>query len=168
MNESSYGECVVARKATTKDFCIKTLLISLASIITLAAIMIPVLLFVAAIGWYLIFTFWTRFQVVYEYIFVDGQIDFDKIMGGSARKHIKRIDLDTVTTVAPARSHALDGYQHLSTKPLDYTSLDPERENLVYVIVNKGAKDAELIRFEPDENFITLMKKKAPRKIQEY
>ncbi|MBP5411076.1 MAG: hypothetical protein J6Y26_04090 [Lachnospiraceae bacterium] len=168
MNESNYCECVVPRKSTTKDFAIKGILITLASIVTVLGVAIPILLFVAAIGWYLIFTFWARFQVVYEYVFVDGQIDFDRILGGSVRKSGKRIDMDTVTLVAPERSHALDGYKHLQTKPIDYTSLDPERSNLVYVIINKGDKDTEIIRFEPDENLIAHMKKKAPRKVEEY
>lgn len=168
MNEGNYGECTVVRKATTKDFVIKGLLIAGASLLTFLGVLVPFLLLVAAIAWYLIFAFWSRFNVVYEYVFVDGQIDFDKILGGNARKHIKRIDLDTAIVVAPQRSHALDGYKHLQGKPFDYTSLDPERENLVYVIVNKGKTDNEIIRFEPDESMLALMKKKAPRKIQEY
>ena len=168
MNESNYCECVVPRKATLKDSVIKASLITLATLVTLIGFVIPLAFLVAAIGWYLIFTFWPRFQVVYEYVFVDGQIDFDRILGGSTRKQCKRIDLDTATIVAPARSHALDGYKHLQKKPLDYTSLDPERENLVYVIVNGEGNTAELIRFEPDETLIAHMKRKAPRKVQEY
>ena len=168
MNESNYGECVVARKQTVKDYAIKGLLIALAISITVAGLYISAILFVAALCWYLILTFWARFQVVYEYVFVDGQIDFDKIMGGSSRKHIKRINLETVTVVAPQRSHSLDGYKHLQGKAIDFTSLDPNNENNVYVIVNTGNKDTEIIRFEPDENMIALMKKKAPRKVQEF
>ena len=168
MNESNYCECVVSRKTTLKDNIIKASLLTLATVVTLIGFIIPLVFLVAAIGWYLIFTFWPRFQVVYEYVFVDGQIDFDRILGGSVRKQCKRIDLDTVTLVAPARSHSLDGYKHLQTKPLDYTSLDPERENLVYVIVNNADNKSEIIRFEPDETLIAHMKRKAPRKVQEY
>ena len=168
MNESSYSECVVARRQTIKDYAIKGLLVAIAIGITVAGLFLSILLFVAAITWYALFTFWGRFNVVYEYVFVDGQIDFDKIMGGDARKHLKRVDLDTATVVAPLRSHSLDGYKHLQGKAIDFTSLDPANESKIYVIVNKGDKDTEIIRFEPDENMIALMKKKAPRKVQEY
>lgn len=168
MNEGSYCECVVARRQTVKDYAIKGLLVALAIAITVAGLYLSVLLVLAAVAWYAIITFWSRFQVVYEYVFVDGQIDFDKIMGGNSRKHVKRIDLDTVTIVAPKNSHALDGYKHLQGKAVDFTSLDPQNAGSVYVIVNKGDKDTELIRFEPDDNMITLMKKKAPRKVQEF
>ena len=168
MNEGSYSECVVARRQTVKDYAIKGLLIALAISITIAGLFLSVLFVLAAVAWYLIITFWARFQVVYEYVFVDGQIDFDKIMGGKSRKHVKRVDMDTVTIVAPKNSHALDGYKHLEGKAIDFTSLDPERESKVYVIVNKGDKDTEIIRFEPDETMVALMKKKAPRKVQEF
>jgi hypothetical protein len=168
MNESSYCECVVEKKSTVKDFAIKSILIALAVIITLVGMLNKYILLVAAVAWYLLITFWSRFQVVYEYVFVDGQIDFDKILGGSARKNAKRIDLETAVIVAPQSSRALDGYKHLQGKTFDFTSLDPAREKQVYVIVNKGDKDTELIRFEPDETMITFMKKKAPRKVQEY
>ena len=168
MNEGSYSECVVARRQTVKDYAIKGLLVALAISITVVGLYLPVVFVLAAIAWYAIITFWARFQVVYEYVFVDGQIDFDKIMGGSARKHVKRIDMDTVTIVAPQNSHALDGYKHLKGKAMDFTSLDPEHESKVYVIVNTGQKDTEIIRFEPDETMIALMKKKGPRKVQEF
>ena len=40
-------------------------------------------------------------KLSYEYIFVDGQIDFDRILRGESRKTMKRIDLSKVEVVAP-------------------------------------------------------------------
>ncbi len=38
--------------------------------------------------------------------FVDGQIDFDRIIGGESRKTMKRMILEKVEVVAPEHSHA--------------------------------------------------------------
>lgn len=50
-------------------------------------------------------------KIEYEYIFCDGQIDFDRINGGARRKHILRVDMEEVELVAPKNSHALDQFR---------------------------------------------------------
>ena len=53
-----------------------------------------------------------RLHVEYEYVFCDGQLDFDKISGGMKRKNMLRIDFENLVVAAPKNSHALDGYRH--------------------------------------------------------
>lgn len=40
-------------------------------------------------------------DIAYEYVFVDGQIDFDCIIKGNKRKHKKRTDLEKIDLIAP-------------------------------------------------------------------
>ena len=104
------------------------------------------------------------FKVDYEYIFVDGQIDFDRISGNDKRKHMLRIDLDNVEIMAPEKSHRLDSIknqQGLSIK--DFTSNTEEAEVYCIFISQNGEK--MLIRFEPSEKMIEYSKQKAPRKV---
>ena len=167
--DGCYTECTVRKSATVTDGIIKGLMVFAGCAVTLLGMLIhPLILLVAAVIWYVITLIWPRFQVVYEYVFVDGQLDFDKILGGNARKHVKRIDMEQVLMVAPENSHALDGYRHLTVTPFDFTSLASGEGHRVYVIAVQGAKDTELIRFEPDETMVTLMKQKSPRKVSEY
>ncbi|MBR5712826.1 MAG: hypothetical protein IKX54_04445 [Lachnospiraceae bacterium] len=168
--DGCYTECTVRREKTGRDIVIKVSLIALATLFIILGLLIhPLVLALAAVAWYLVIAFWSRFNVVYEYVFVDGQLDFDKIMGGDARKHLKRIDMDQVILVAPERSHALDSYRNKPEKPSDYTAHSKnEAEHRVYVIVNQGDKGVELIRFEPDDNLLSYMKQKSPRKISAY
>jgi len=51
---------------------------------------------VVALVWY-----WPRFKVEWEYVFCDGQLDFDRIQGGEKRKTILRIELENADVIAP-------------------------------------------------------------------
>ncbi len=167
--EDNYSECVVKKLSTPKDLILKVLFVLAGTLAVIIGYFLhPLVLAAVAAGWYIAWSvLWPRFNVTYEYVFVDGQIDFDKIYSGSSRKHVMRVDLDTAVMVAPEKSHALDGYRHQmeQKKPYDFTSLSPDAR--VYVFVNKGKTDTEIIRFEPDDNMLSRIKKKAPRKFSD-
>lgn len=105
-----------------------------------------------------------RLNVDFEYIFCDGQIDFDKIMGGEKRKQMLRIDMDNVEIMAPEKSHQLDSYrnqQDLTIK--DFSSKDPEAKK--YCIFTSNGKEKLYIIFEPSEKMVEFAKQKGPRKV---
>ena len=98
--EQSYAEANVKKKTTGSVIALKIILIILVILVFLAAILISistkinllVLIGVAAIFgliWY-----WPRFRVEWEYVFCDGQLDFDMIQGGERRKNILRIEIE--------------------------------------------------------------------------
>ena len=170
VGESNYTECTVKRLPQQADIFKKSLLILGAAVLAVAVLLFNGLiqiLFITVLVLYFLFLLnqWSRFNVVYEYVFVDGQIDFDAIYSGSSRKNLKRIDMDKVDIVAPEGSHYLDGYKHLDLKPLRYNSGDPQKKP--YVIMLKGNEGQEKILFEPDANFLSYMKRKSPRKVME-
>lgn len=124
-----------------------------------------------------------RLNVEYEYVFVDGQIDFDKIMNGEKRKRMARIDFDQVVVCAPQFSHALDGYRRDGIPTYNYSSLPSVSNNQsdakpvtkedgssvkVWGIVTTAGEKNAVYYFEPDENMVQKMKQKSPRKIVEY
>lgn len=164
--ENMYAEATVKRANTPKAILLRALIIA-AVILTFmfAAIIGSRLLFAAGIiAACLIVWFWPRFNVEWEYIFVDGQIDFDTISGGEKRKTRLRIDLDEVEVVAPVTSHAIDAYRH--NKIRNYSSL--RKDARIYVVVAKiGEEGLNQIYFEPSEKMIELMKIKAPRKVMQ-
>ena len=107
--------------------------------------------------------FYPRLNVEYEYVFVDGQIDFDKISGKSKRKTVLRIDMEQVEIVAPEGSHALDGYTYVKLETKDFTSRDKASKPYVIIVSEKEKKYR--ISFEPSEKMLSMMRQKGPRKI---
>ncbi len=101
-------------------------------------------------------------NIAYEYIFVDGQIDFDCIYRGEKRKTLKRIDMDKVEIVAPETSKFLDPYRQAAL--LDYSSRMPEAKH--YIAVVNGEKGTEQIRFTPDQKMLEKIKLKSPSKLK--
>ena len=159
-----YAEAGCKRAATIKTIVLKVLIVVLVIMTFAFAAMINAkylfalgMLLGALAVWY-----WPRFSVEWEYIFVDGQIDFDMISGGEKRKTRLRIDFDEVDVVAPKNSHALDAYR--DKKVYDCSSLRKNAD--VYVIIAKIPEQGLCrIYFEPSEKMIDMMKTKAPRKV---
>ena len=112
-----------------------------------------------AAGFYL----FPRLSAEYEYIYCDGQIDFDRINGGESRKHVLRVDLDNIEIVAPEQSHELDKYRNSQLKVRDFSSHDPKAKK--YCIITSDETNRVKILFEPSEKMIELAKQKSPRKV---
>ena len=162
MNES-YAEAGCKRKATMGTYLIKTGLILLAIILFLFTFQSQILLFIGAFVILAIFYMFPRFNIEYEYVFCDGQLDFDRISGGQKRKTMKRIDLEQVEICAPSTSHALDGYTYTDVKVIDFSSKQKDVKTYTLVVRDKGAVNK--IVFEPSQEMLKCMRYKAPRKI---
>ncbi len=123
-------------------------------------------LFLVIIADALIIVFLPTKQIAYEYVFVDGQIDFDCIYGDSkARKTLAKADLEKTEVVAPEGSHELDSYQNLKCE--DYSSGYEEHKH--YIIVYRNEEGTTIkIKFTPDNKMLENMKWKARSKIKEY
>lgn len=166
--EGCYGECVVKRRATMGGAFAKAGLLLVTTLLVMLGFLVSWLLLLGIAAGFLTYFLWPRFDVTYEYVFCDGQLDFDRILGGEARKHGYRIDFEHVEIVAPENSHALDAYKHMNLKHRDYSSLIEGEGHKVFVIIHKASDSVEAIRFEPNAEMLALMKNKAPRKIVEY
>lgn len=163
MNQS-YAEAGVKRRDTSLTLVLKffmimgivmgALLMLLGSFFTIIGIVVIALL---------VF-FFRKLNIDYEYVYVDGQIDFDRITSKMKRKTMLRVDLDQAEIVAPEGSHALDSFNNLEhLEKRDFSS----RRNDVkpYIIIVKAQYSRYRIAFEPNEKMLSLMKQKSPRKI---
>ncbi len=164
-----YTETSVKKRVTVTDTLIKVVVIFLVAVMIVFGFMLNKMLItlLGMLGAFVAYTLLPRLNVVYEYIFCDGQLDFDKIMAGEKRKHLYRLDFEQVLIMAPANSHALDGYKsNPATKKIDFTSLEKDRK--VYCIVESSGDLQTLVYFEPNEKMLSYIKQKAPRKVSEY
>ena len=163
-----YAESHVKKKVTMKDNLIKIGIIGGMVVffglgfLTFNVILLIVGVAFLGLGYYLL----PRLATEYEYVFCDGQLDFDKISGGAKRKTMMRVDFEKLVVIAPKNSHALDGYRHNGVAVKDFTSLNPDAK--VYGMVITGGDQNTMIYFEPNEKMLAAMKQKAPRKIMEY
>lgn len=166
--EGLYAEARAKKKVTLKDNLIKIVLIGgMIGAFTIGFLggsmtAIVIGLIFLGVGYY----FLPRLATEYEYVFCDGQVDFDRISGGAKRKTMLRVDFDKLVVVAPKNSHSLDGYRHNKVLVKDFTSLEENAK--VYGMVITGGEQPTLIYFEPSEKMLAAMKQKAPRKIMEY
>lgn len=112
------------------------------------------------------FYFFPKLNIEYEYVFVDGQLDFDKIYGKAKRRTLLRIDFEQVEIMAPSTSHELDSYNQIKCEEKDFTSGDKDKK--FYVIIAHAAEKKLKISFEPSEKMIAMIKQKSPRKVVLY
>lgn len=101
-------------------------------------------------------------KIEYEYIYCDGQLDFDRIAGGASRKNLLRIDLEEVEVIAPKDSHYLDGFRNITNKK-DFTS---KNQKNIYVIVGGFGDKRMQVYFEPNEKMLNCLYTKAPSKVK--
>ncbi len=164
-----YTEASVKKRVTATDTLIKVVVILVVAVLLGCGFVLGQTLigFLGALAAVFAYYFLPQLNVMYEYVFCDGQLDFDKIMAGEKRKHMYRLDFDHVLIMAPANSHALDGYKsNPAAKKLDFTSLEKDRK--VYCIVESSGDLQTLVYFEPNEKMVSYIKQKAPRKVSEY
>lgn len=165
--EEIYSETFLKAKPPIKRTILRICLIAIAIIVLLIGVFTMLLLgtslvfVVMVIVAGIIFFLLPTNNVAYEYIFVDGQIDFDRILGGAKRKTMKRCDMSNIEIVAPENSHKLDSYRRL---PLtDYSSGASNDRHYIAVLLDE--KGTERIRFTPDEKMIRMMQTKSPSKV---
>ena len=97
----------------------------------------------------------------FEYLFVNGALDIDKIMAKSRRKKVFTMELNEMEVLAQAGSAELRPYQGLKT--VDFSSGNRDAKQYEMVIVQKGEK--KRVVFEPNSTILEGMKMLAPRKV---
>jgi hypothetical protein len=163
MNDS-YAEAGVKRKDTMLTIALRVLMIFLALIgVLLIMLQNTILLFLAVALIAAIMYIFPRLSIEYEYIYCDGQLDFDKIMGNAKRKTVKRIQFEQVELLAPKGSHSLDQFTHIQCVVKDFSS--NSKDVKPYVIVAKDGNTVTKYLFEPNQKMIDMIKMKYPRKV---
>lgn len=166
MNDGLYSECYVTPVPGASTAIKRFLMIFACVVGVLAAIIIPhyITMILAAIIIVLVYWRMPMLKTAYEYVFVDGQLDFDKIQGGEKRKNMLRIDFQDLVLVAPSNSHSLDGYR--DCQEYNFSANSSEVKDYV-IIISKGTKKLRIL-FSPDEKMLNAMKSKSRSKISEY
>lgn len=161
-----YRELLVKREPKTSDRLFQIGLILLTVLAAAAVIFVTpwaaVVLIALCVFDYFKFP---AFHLEYEYLYVNGELDVDKIMSQKSRKKAASYDLaDHMELIAPWDSHEMDYYRKgHQGKVTDFTSGRADAK--VYAMVYGGDKGTEIVLFEPDKVMLQDMQRIAPRKV---
>ena len=108
-----------------------------------------------------------RFDIEYEYLYLDKELSIDKIMSKEKRAKVMDIDLEKMEIMAKSNSHELDSYRARGLKEHDFTS--GEDGKAVYTIVfESGREGTVLVNIEPGDEMLRAIKNVFPRKVSDY
>lgn len=116
---------------------------------------------VCAAAWYFLNLYKT---VEFEYLYVDKELQIDRILGKTKRKRMETLDVAQLEVLAPVNSHQWDPYRKGNIQKKDYTSGKEENQKEVYVMVIGG----NAIHFEPTPELVKAIHMIAPRKVFTY
>ena len=138
-----YTEQLVKRQKASSTTLIKAILIILTVLSVVLIFMIPFGIIGPVIMIALDVFLFRSMDVEYEYLFVNGSLDIDKIMAKSRRKNMFSMEMTDLEMMAPSGMPGADTYE--------------------LIVVNNGEK--KKIIFEPNKTVCEGLKMLAPRKV---
>lgn len=159
-------ECIVARKTPMYALPAKIGMSLVLSIIVLASIFIhPLFFLIACVFGVFMYFMIPRFNLEWEYTFLDGELRIDKIFSQSSRKRFLVLLFDRVDAVAPLNSDEIKrNLNNPGFTKVDCSSFSGD-ENGVYGILYSDEKSRKVILFEPDEKMLKALRRYSPRKV---
>ncbi len=159
-----YSEWIVKRKKPSWAFAAKVLLILLTAVLAVLALAGLIVLFIPAIALgYLTYRLSLNWDLEYEYTFVKGELDIDKIMAKSRRKRCAVFSMEQTEIIAPEGAHQLDSYKNTPCKTMDFSSRIAE--NKKYIMYTSYHNEMVKVILEPNERMLDDMWNTAPRKV---
>ena len=108
-----------------------------------------------------------KFDVEYEYLYVNGELDIDAIYSKQKRKRVGTYDMAELEILAPEKSHALDSYMNnKSIKMKDFSSGNPQAKS--YILIMNSDSERQSVKVEIDDTIIQDIRRIAPRKVNLY
>ena len=161
----TYREILVKREPQLSDKLLKAGLIVLTVLAAAAVVLITPWAAVVLLGLCLFNYFkFPSFRLEFEYLYVNGELDVDKIMSRSTRKRAGSYDMEKMELIARWDSHEMDYYRNgQKEKVTDFSSGRKDAD--IYAMVYGSEKGTEIILFEPDEAILQDIQRIAPRKV---
>lgn len=157
-----YTEQLVKKKTDGKDIAMKILLIVLTVISFFIAFLMPLLILVPILFVVADVFLFRRMDVEYEYIYINGDLDIDKVMHKERRKHMLSVNVKDMELLAPEGAFQLQSYK--TGKIYDYSSGITSVPNR-YVLVFTRAGETAKILIEPNSDLVEGFFLMAPRKV---
>ncbi len=167
-----YLEVVRAKKNTFKDRAVQFLSTVLPAMIAIYLVlmigsvdaMFRILAFLAAVGlFYLSYKMFFSFYLEWEYVFVEDEISFSKIMNKSKRKDLFTLSLSKTKLFAKADDKDAVARLPQDAKRYHFTS---QTDEPIYVICAETKQGQEVCIFwEPGEEMLSVLSHVIPRSV---
>ncbi len=160
-----YREILVAKQKTAMDTVKVFVTVALTAVLAVAGLLITPVALIAAIlagvgAWFAI----NGSNIEYEYQYVNGDIDVDRISNKSRRKRVASFDIANLEILARTGSHDLDSYKdRKEMKRFDFT--DGREETRSWTGIYNGTGSFTEVKLELDEEIVNDMRRYAPRKV---
>ncbi|MCU6685755.1 DUF6106 family protein [Dorea acetigenes] len=156
-----YTEQLIRKRKSVKDLMIEVLLLAV-TIVSAAVVFIHFVGIILLIVMIIIDVFVFRaLDIEYEYLYLDGDLEIDKIVHKERRKRLFSVNAADVKLLAPSGSDRLNAFKNADVR--DYTSGNPNAE--VYEMVVVFSEETKRIVFEPNETILKGMKTLVPQKV---
>lgn len=156
-----YTEQLVKKQPDMKDLATKIGLVALFVVSVLIVFMFPLGLLLPVIVIVFDVIMFRRLNVEYEYLYVNGDLDIDKIMNRSKRKKLFTMNVSELELLAPADAPELRQYRNL--KMADYCSGTGQARQYALIVADHG--EMKKIIFEPNDTILEGFYILAPRKV---
>lgn len=157
-----YTEQLIKKHTDAKDMGIKIALIAATAVCFVAAFFLPFLIILpvlAIVGDVIMFR---RLDVEYEYIFINGDLDIDKVMHKEKRKNLLSVNVKDLELLAPEGADQLNNFR--AAKAYDYSSGDCTAANRYVLVMNRSGVLTK-VTFEPGNDLVEGFYLMAPRKV---
>lgn len=108
--------------------------------------------------------FMRRFNVEYEYVFTNGELDVDKIINKSKRKRVFSIHVTNIQVMVPADSNDYAKEVENFSKQYDFSSGTVKENTYIAMCDDKNVRTK--VVFEPNEKMFDAIRSYIPRKIK--
>lgn len=162
MNQD-YVEWLVKRKDPAYAWPVRILmgiLCAAALVMALVVVWGPILLLIAGAATFFVFQ---MLSVEYEYLYVDGSLSIDKILGKARRKKVLECSKEELLMIAPSDSYVLKDYETSGMKVVNCSSQKPEAKTFT-MIYQKNGQHYKVI-LEPNDKLLQAIRYTTPRKI---
>ena len=156
-----YTEQLVKKQAGMKDIVIKAALVAVTIVSVLIVFLCPFGIILPVLAVILDVLMFRRLNVEYEYLFVNGDLDIDKIMNKAKRKRMFSANVNDLEILAPADSIEVRQYQ--KAKTYNYSSGSGQAALYALVVSERG--EQKKIIFEPNDTIVEGFYMMAPRKV---
>ena len=163
-----FKEQLVSRKSGKQDLLKKVGLIAAGVLLVLIGMFIPILasfflpiVVIVVIGEIFLLN---KFNIEYEYIFTNGDLDIDRITNKSKRKRALSVNVKKFITMVPANNPAYEREVSNFTKLMDVSSGEVNERTYIAIYEQDSAR-TKLI-FEPNEQLFEAIKNYIPRIIK--
>lgn len=162
MSDDNYVEWLIKRKDPVYAIPVKILMIILCFISVFSVLQTFLSVFIMLAAGALTYYVFLNLSVEYEYLFAEGGLTVDRIMGRARRKCVFDCSKEDIQVITPTESFVLKDYEKQGVKVRDFSSGSGNAK--VYALMYQKGPESCKVLIEPNDKMIRAMRRTLPGK----